>query len=101
SGLVKFYKTAVASGLKPIVGADVFVGDTPADKDPSRLTLLCQSRLGLRRLSELLTRAYQEGGAGKAVVAKEWLTPETVRDLIALSGAQAGELGRALVSSHP
>jgi DNA polymerase-3 subunit alpha len=32
---------------------------------------------------------------------KDWLTPHEVRDLIALSGGNAGELGRALVSSHP
>src|SRR5690606_33608918 len=79
----------------------VYVGETPADKDASRLTLLCQSRAGLTRLSELLTRAYQEGSSGKAVLAKAWLTPASVRDLIALSGGQAGELGRALVSTHP
>jgi DNA polymerase-3 subunit alpha len=57
SALVKFYKAAVERGLKPIVGADVWVGDAPGEKEASRLTLLCQTRAGLTRLSELLTRA--------------------------------------------
>jgi len=52
---VKFYKAAQAAGLKPILGADVFL------KDGARLTLLCQNEIGYRNLTVLISRSYLEG----------------------------------------
>jgi DNA polymerase-3 subunit alpha len=101
SALVKFYKAAFEHGIKPIIGADVWVAESDADREPCRLTLLCQSRLGFKRLSALLTRSAARGPvAGRAIVLKDWLEVGTLEGLIALSGAQAGELGRALVAGR-
>src|ERR1035438_2891865 len=56
-GLIKFYNEARKSGIKPIVGCDVFVSN-PAERDqPFRLLLLCQSNAGYLRLCDLLDRA--------------------------------------------
>jgi DNA polymerase-3 subunit alpha len=56
-GMVKFYGTARAAGLKPIVGADCWLqNDTDRDK-PFRLLLLCASRTGYLRVCDLLSRA--------------------------------------------
>ncbi|MDX2164587.1 MAG: DNA polymerase III subunit alpha [Gammaproteobacteria bacterium] len=52
---VKFYKAAQAGGLKPILGADVFL------KDGARLTLLCQNEMGYKNLTVLISRSYLEG----------------------------------------
>ena len=41
SALVKFYKPALSRGVKPIVGADLWVAESREDREPSRLTLLC------------------------------------------------------------
>jgi DNA polymerase III alpha subunit len=57
STLVRFHKTAMAHGIKPIVGADVWIAESADDREPSRLGLLCQNRAGFKRLSALLTRA--------------------------------------------
>ncbi|HEX5421343.1 MAG TPA: DNA polymerase III subunit alpha, partial [Gammaproteobacteria bacterium] len=99
SALVKFYKAALASGIKPIVGADVWIAEHEDDRDPARLSLLCMSSSGFKNLSRLLTAAYERvGTSGRAPLLKPWLTPAALEDLIALSGAQQGELGRALAA---
>jgi len=95
--LVKFYRAALARGIKPIVGADVWIATAPDDPEPSRLTLLCTSGDGFRSLSCLLTRASADGQhQGRALLLKEWLEPVAVEGLLALSGGQYGDLGRAL-----
>jgi len=52
---IKFYKAAQSAGLKPILGADVFV------KEGGRITLLCQNNIGYRNLTQLISRSYLEG----------------------------------------
>lgn len=95
--LVKFYRAALARGIKPIVGADVWTAATPEDREPSRLTLLCADGDGFRSLSRLLTRASADGQQhGRALVLKDWLEPDALNGLLALSGGQHGDLGRAL-----
>jgi DNA polymerase-3 subunit alpha len=102
SAMVKLYRAALEHGIKPIVGADLWVADSLEDREPSRLSLLCMNRTGFGKLSLLLTRSYSEGqGNGRAVVLKDWLRPETLEGLLALSGAQQGEIGKALLGSKP
>ncbi len=100
-GMVKFYRAAVAAGIKPVVGADVWL-DNPTDRNkPYRLVLLCQNLDGYRNLSRLLTRAYAEGQhAGRPCVSREWLQPPASDGLIALSGAQDGDIAQALLSGN-
>jgi DNA polymerase III subunit alpha len=101
SALVKFYRPALDRGVKPIVGADVWVAESPDDREPARLTLLCQNRQGFKRLSALLTQSAQHGPvAGRSVLLKEWLDPAALEGLIALSGAQQGELGKVLAAGR-
>ena len=97
SSLVKFYRAAFDRGIKPLIGADVWIAESVDDREPARLTLLCQNRSGFKRLSALLTRSAAAGHvAGRSVLRKDWLTLDALEGLIGLSGAQAGELGRAL-----
>ena len=100
-GMVKFYRAAVAAGIKPVVGADVWL-DNPTDRNkPFRLVLLCQDLGGYRNLSRLLTRAYAEGQhAGRPCLSREWLQPSGSDGLIALSGAQDGDIAQALLSGN-
>ncbi len=100
-GMVKFYREARAAGVKPIVGADCWVrNEADADK-PARLLLLCASRAGYLRLSELLSRAWLTSQRrGRAEIARAWLREEANDGLIALSGAAAGEVGQALASGN-
>ena len=101
SALVKFHKLAFERGVKPIVGADVWLAESREDREPTRCTLLCQNRVGFKRLSALLTKSAVLGTvAGRHVLLKEWLEPAALEGLIGLSGARHGELGRALAAGR-
>jgi DNA polymerase-3 subunit alpha len=98
--MVKFYRAAMAQGVKPIIGVDVWVADPDENKSPSRLVLLCRSRSGYLNLTRLVSRAYTEGQhRGLPVLEPEWFDGCT-DGLIALSGGIAGDVGRALLAGN-
>ncbi len=98
-GTVKFYRATRAAGVKPLIGADVWV-QVPGKETAApaaRLLLLVQNKRGYLNLSELLTRAWTRNVVrDQAIVKLEWLQ-ELGEGLIALSGAQGGALGQALL----
>ncbi|HYQ92715.1 MAG TPA: DNA polymerase III subunit alpha, partial [Candidatus Competibacteraceae bacterium] len=92
---IKFYKAARAAGIKPIIGAELWVRREAAE--PARLVLLCQNLDGYHNLARLISRGYREGQQrGVPMLALDWLKGST-DGLIALSGGREGELGRALL----
>ncbi|MFL6601010.1 MAG: DNA polymerase III subunit alpha [Steroidobacteraceae bacterium] len=99
--MVKFYRAALARGVKPIIGVDLLVRETGERQQPSRLTLLCQSQAGYRNITRLVSRTYLEGQQkGVPTVDRSWLSRESVDGLIALSCATEGDIGRALVNAR-
>ena len=98
-GTIKFYKECRKAGVKPLIGADVWV-QVPGKESSapaSRLLLLVQNRQGYLNLSELLTRAWTKNMVrDQAVIKLAWLE-ELNAGLIALSGAQGGAVGQALI----
>jgi DNA polymerase-3 subunit alpha len=98
--LVQFYKAAQGAGVKPIVGADVWL-ENPADPaQPYRLVLLCKDKAGYLNLSRLVSRSYTEGQQhGRPMLHRSWLTGN-VDGLIVLSGSREGDVGRALLAGH-
>ncbi len=100
-GFVKFYRKAIAAGVKPIIGLDLRVRNDDEPDRPFALLLLCQDNEGYRKLSELVTRSYLEGQfRGHPMARREWLSEESCRGLIALSGGLHGDIGRALHGGH-
>jgi len=100
-GMVKFYKAARGAGVKPVIGCDVWIGNETERDKPTRLLLLCRNRKGFLQLSELLTRAWLENQVrGRAEIRKDWLSAPGVDGLLALSGAQAGDIGGALAQDN-
>ena len=100
-GLVKFYQAARGKGVKPIMGCDVWISNDLERDRPSRLLLLAQNLSGYRTLSELLTRAYRENRSrGRAELQSAWFDEVSTDGLIVLSGAQAGDVGRALQTGN-
>ncbi len=99
-GAVKFYKTARGAGVKPVIGAEVWIEglSTSTAKDAvTRLLLLVQNHQGYLNLCELLARAWtQNPGKVQNTCRLEWVT-ELSEGLIALSGAQMGPLGSPLL----
>lgn len=95
-GTVKFYKEAIQAGIKPIIGADLWLYNENNSQKPFRLTLFCQHNRGYKNLLELISRTYLEGQAhGKAMAKREWLK-EYADGLIALSGGEEGDIGQSI-----
>ncbi len=53
-GLIRYYKEARGGGVKPVVGADVWLTNAEDRDKPSRLLLLVQDRRGYLNLCMLL-----------------------------------------------
>jgi DNA polymerase-3 subunit alpha len=95
--MVKFYKAALAAGIKPIIGVDAWVSDGDSQTQPYRMLLLCQNGDGYLNLSQLISKSYLEGQhRGIPVMQTDWIHRHS-DGLIALSGGRDGDVGRLLV----
>jgi DNA polymerase-3 subunit alpha len=100
-GMVKFYTTARAAGVKPIIGVDTWIQNGTDRDKPFRLLLLCASREGYRRLSELLSRAWLKNQhRARAEIDAAWFREMGTEGLLALSGFAQGDVGMALASGN-
>src|SRR5574343_1267870 len=98
--LVKFYKAAQGAGIKPIVGADVWIFNPEEPTSPYRLTLLARNKRGYVTLTELISQGYQQGQhQGIPMLQKDWIA-QNHEGLIALSGAMEGEIAQALLAEN-
>ena len=97
-GTIKFYKQARSIGVKPLLGAEIYLESLTQDVNHlSKMILLVQSQQGYLNLCELLSRGWtQNVHKAVGVIKLAWLQ-ELSQGLIALSGAQSGPLGQALV----
>ena len=95
--MVKLYRVAMSCGIKPIVGADLWIENVEESSEPFRLVLLCQNNQGYQNVTKLISRAYLENQQlDKPIIKREWLTPESCEGLIALSAGLDGDIGRAI-----
>lgn len=96
--MVKFYRDAIASGIKPIIGAEIYIHNPVAPEQYFNLILLCQDSIGYKNLTQLISKAHLEGQAhGKPRVSSDWLKKYSA-GLIALSGKNS-ELGQNLLKN--
>ena len=99
--MVKFYKAAMAAGVKPIIGVDAWIRPAVESEMPSRMVLLCQNAVGYQNLTQLVSRSYLEGQhGGIPMMEVDWIR-ELNDGLIALSGGREGDIGRSLLSGNP
>jgi DNA polymerase-3 subunit alpha len=99
--MVKFYRAALARGVKPVIGVDLLVREAGERQQPSRITFICQNQTGYLNATRLVSRAYLEGQQrGVPLIERGWLTAESLDGLIALSCATEGDVGRALVNGR-
>jgi DNA polymerase-3 subunit alpha len=100
-GAVKLYSAARKKGVKPIIGADLWLEPEGGEKVPSRLVVLVQDARGYHNLCELLSRAWllHEQRTQPCV---KWAWLEALNPgLIALAGAEMGAVGQALMAHDP
>lgn len=99
--MVKFYRDALKHGVKPLIGVDLQLRESGERAQPSRITLLCMNEAGYKNLTRLVSRAWLEGQQrGLTLIERDWLTPQGTAGLIALSGGQQGDVGRALANAR-
>ncbi len=98
--LVKFYRAAIARGIKPIVGADIRVQEADSRDRPGVVTLLVQDRVGYLNLCRLLSRSFLEGRerGGQPRVLAPWLRGNS-EGLIVLLGRNSS-VGAALAEGR-
>ncbi|WP_150681087.1 DNA polymerase III subunit alpha [Pandoraea pneumonica] len=102
-GAIRFYKEARGKGVKPIVGCDAWITNA-ADRDkPSRLLLLARNKEGYLNLCQLLSKAWLGNQwRGRAEIDPSWLEADGLASgLLAISGAQMGDIGAALTAGNP
>jgi DNA polymerase III subunit alpha len=95
--MVKFYKEAQSAGVKPLIGVDAWIREPGERAAPSRIVFLCQNLVGYRHLTQLVTRSYLEGQQrGAPMLDRAWLSADSLRGLIILSGGAEGDIGQAI-----
>ena len=96
--LIKFYSGAIKAGIKPVSGCDVVVENEAGVR--SNLVLLVQNEVGYLNLTNLISELYtRAGGHAEPILRMEWLNGRT-EGLIALSGAQQSDIGKALMANE-
>ena len=108
-GVVDFYRTAKAAGIKPIIGCEVYMApgsrftkQTIKDKREDKsyhLTLLARNNKGYQNLMRLASFGFLEGFYYKPRIDKKILK-EYSDGLIALSGCIAGEIPRNIIAGR-
>ena len=74
--------------------------DEDGEGSPTQLVLLIADQTGYKNLTNLISKAYQQGQrVGVPTIKRSWLQ-EFSKGLIALSGGRGGEIGVALVSGR-
>ena len=94
--MVRFYRAAIAGGIKPIVGVDLPLERESNDDPAGLLTLLAMDDSGYRELTRLLTRCYMERSTGAPAAARAWVR-ECAGGIIAISPGPGGDVGQALL----
>ena len=82
-GLPRFHKAALAAGIRPIVGAELSLAESPL-----ALPVLCESQEGYRNLCRLITAMKLRSPKGEGAIALEELAGRT-DGLVALVGRAA------------
>ena len=107
-GAIPFYQAALAHGLKPVLGCEIWVstesrfeknGPNGRPEAAYPLVLLAENEEGYKNLLKLSSAGYLQGHFQVPHVDKELLGRHS-RGLFALSGGMEGEIGRALLKEE-
>jgi len=97
--VIKFYKAALSLGLKPIIGVDFYVKPIASAKNQeiSQIVLLAQNYLGYQNLLKLISKTHLSSeNTDTPLLSRDWLFGLN-EGLLALSSAQFGDIGQALL----
>jgi len=101
-GMIDFYRKAKKEGIKPIIGAELYLSPgSRFEKNRKRyhLVLLAQNKKGYHNLIQLVSKAWLDGFYYKPRVDKELLA-EYSDGLICLSACIQGEIPQLLLNGN-
>lgn len=104
-GVIDFYKACKKEGIKPIIGAEVYVASrTRFDKEPQdkryyHLILLAKNNKGYQNLSKLVSLGFTEGYYYKPRIDLEILE-KYHEGIICLSACLAGAVSQAILNGN-
>jgi DNA polymerase III subunit alpha len=104
-GVLKFYEESLQHGIKPIIGAEMYIAPgSRFDQEPRskkeafyHITLLARNNQGYQNLLKLSTLSYTEGFYYKQRIDKEILARYS-EGLIIMSGCLKGEINQHILS---
>ena len=101
-GAVKFYNAAMAAGVHPVIGCEVYISQqghkTRSDTDRyNHLVLLCENQDGYRNLIKLVSTGYLEGFYYKPRIDLDLLARHS-KGLIGMSACLRGHIPETLLS---
>jgi DNA polymerase III subunit alpha len=103
-GAIELYTGAQYAGIKPVIGADIYLidgdpGDRSTRQPTYELVLLTQSQRGYRNLVKLISEGHMNGFYYKPRVNWQQLE-QYADDLIVLSGGMTGPISHALLRNN-
>jgi len=105
-GVVEFYQSAKAMGIKPIIGCEMYVAENgmynkggTTNNRRYHLILLAKNKVGYKNLIKLVTKAHLEGFYYKPRIDKELLKKHS-EGLVCLSACLAGEISRLIMADQ-
>src|SRR4030066_473157 len=106
-GVIEFFNTAKAAGVKPIIGLEAYMAargmhdrDGRLDKTSSHLLLLAENETGYRNLLRIASAAQLDGFYYYPRIDKDFLAAHS-EGLICTSGCMSAEIPRALLEEKP
>jgi len=105
-GIVPFYQRALAAGIKPIIGCELYMAAESRFNRNSRtkeanyhLTLLAENKLGYQNLMRLASYAFLDGYYYRPRIDRE-LLEKYHEGIIALSGCMGGQIPKLILDEQ-
>ena len=104
-GVIDFYKTCIANGIKPIIGCEFYIAEGDLDikdetnKKRNHLILLAKDNTGYKNLIKMASIAYVDGFYIKPRIDKKTLE-KYHEGIVCLSACIAGEIPRLLLDGR-
>ena len=105
-GVVEFYKEAIAQGIKPIIGCEVYIAtrslkskEPGIDQNQSHLLLLAKNQRGYDNLKIIVSKGFTEGFYYKPRVDAQFLRQHS-EGIICLSACIGGEIPQAILNNN-
>lgn len=95
---IKFFNAAKKAGIKPILGADIWVVDSDSQDQVFELTMLCQNEQGYLNLSQIISHAqYHRNAQHQPCVDVNYLLAHN-EGLIVLADSMFSDIGQQIAN---